>query len=190
MNESTNKKLLRREAEGIRRELAAAQPGAGARIARNFLANVPLAPGSAIAGYVALRGEADPAPLMGRLRASGYAVALPRVAGRNRPLAFHLWPHEAKPAAGPYGVLEAAPDWPAVRPHVLLVPLLAFDAEGYRLGYGGGYYDRTLRGLRASGSVLAVGIGFSGQEMVLPHDPTDEKLDWMVTEKDAARFER
>ena len=87
-------------------------------------------------------------------------------------------------------MMEAPPGWPLVVPTVLLIPLLGFDKEGYRLGYGGGFYDRTLRSLRAHMSVLAIGIAFSGQEMVLPHDEYDERLDWIVTEKTAQNFAR
>ena len=85
--------------------------------------------------------------------------------------------------------MEAAPNWPLVLPDILLVPLLGFDKQGYRLGYGGGFYDRTLRSLRQRESVLAVGIAYAGQEMTLPHDENDERLDWIVTEKYARKFE-
>ena len=86
--------------------------------------------------------------------------------------------------------MEAAADWPSIIPDVLLIPLLGFDKNGYRLGYGGGFYDRSLHSLRMRASVLAVGIAFAGQEMVLPHDERDERLDWIVTEKNSWQVER
>jgi 5-formyltetrahydrofolate cyclo-ligase len=76
-----------------------------------------------------------------------------------------------------------------VEPSVLIVPLLAFDARGYRLGYGGGFYDRTLEGLRARGPVLAVGFAFAAQEVAeVPTDATDQRLDAVVTERGVTVF--
>jgi 5-formyltetrahydrofolate cyclo-ligase len=90
---------------------------------------------------------------------------------------------------GAYGLLEAAPDWPLAQPDIVLVPLLAFDADGFRLGYGGGYYDRSLLALRQTGKVTAVGLAYDGQRIAhIPSDATDEKLDWVVTEKSARKF--
>ena len=86
-------------------------------------------------------------------------------------------------------LFEAARDWPQAEPDVLIVPLLAFDALGYRIGYGAGFYDRTLRGLRAQRNVLAVGYAFAGQEVAeVPHHEGDERLDGVVTEAGARRF--
>ena len=78
-----------------------------------------------------------------------------------------------------------------LRPSLLLVPLLAFDRSGHRLGYGAGYYDRTLDGLRAGGAVLAVGVAFAAQEMpAVPVDGHDERLDWIVTERETLRIRK
>jgi 5-formyltetrahydrofolate cyclo-ligase len=74
-------------------------------------------------------------------------------------------------------------------PSVLIVPLVAFDRRGFRLGYGGGFYDRTLEGLRARGPVTAIGFGFAAQEMAeVPIEPTDQRLDLIVTERSVLRF--
>ena len=184
------KKILRREARALRIALAASAPKASEAMAENFLREVPIASGATIAGYIAAHGEADPLPLMERLRAKGHPIALARVEGKALPLTFRLWREGMAPVAGAFGLSEAAPDWTEVRPEIVLVPLLGFDRLGHRLGYGGGFYDRTLRALRAHGTVLAAGIAFAGQEMILPHDANDEALDWIVTEAYAREFER
>ena len=91
---------------------------------------------------------------------------------------------------GVWGIAEPKPDKPALEPDILLVPLLAFDAAGWRLGYGGGYYDRTLRGLRARKPVVAVGIAFDEQQVdAVPHLDYDERLDWVLTPSGAIRSE-
>ena len=135
------------------------------------------------------RGEADPTALMKRLSEAGSSLALVRTAGKAQPLHVHLWQGADAPVKGAFGIMEAASDWPSVTPDILLVPLLGFDKHGYRLGYGGGFYDRTLQSLRMRATVLAVGIAYAGQEMILPHDENDERLDWIVTEKYARKFE-
>ena len=192
MSVSDEKKMLRRNAETVRAALALDAPEAGPAIADHFFCALELAQLLTIAGYIPTRNEADPLPLLTRLRAQGFAVALPRVTAENTELDFHLWPEGAAPARGAFGLQEADRDWPRATPDILLVPLLAFDAEGYRLGYGGGFYDRTLRARRAARAVLAVGIAFSGQKhpAALPRDDYDEPLNWVVTEKDALKFER
>jgi len=190
MNISGEKALLRRGALIARANLVSSPADAAQAIAGNFLKAIALPPNSVVAGYVAARGEADPLPLMKALRMQGHRLALMRVAGKALPLECHYWSEGDHPAQGAYGLLEASSDWPLASPDVVLVPLLGFDCEGYRLGYGGGFYDRTLQRLRARGSVIAAGIAFSGQEMILPHDENDEALDWVVTEHDARKFER
>ncbi|MBO6633808.1 5-formyltetrahydrofolate cyclo-ligase [Parvibaculum sp.] len=157
------------------------------RIADHFLSAIPLEPTDCIAGYVAFGSEADPSELLSRLSVAGYSCALPRVAVRNRPLTFKCWRPGDPLIGGLHGTREPLPDALDCRPDIVVVPLLAFDAEGRRLGYGGGYYDRTLATLRAEGRrILAVGVAFSAQEAQdLPEDKFDERLDWVVTEADA-----
>jgi 5-formyltetrahydrofolate cyclo-ligase len=184
-----SKEELRQQARARRAGLKIAAPDAARAIAKNFISSLKLYSNVVIAGYVAAHDEIDPGELIKALRWRGAMIALPRVVEKGGPLAFHRWDQKAAPVKGAYGLFEAAPDWPLIRPDVMLVPLLAFDPEGYRLGYGGGYYDRSLRALRDSKSVLAVGLAFAGQEITdLPHDATDEKLDWLVTEKSARKF--
>lgn len=183
------KSELRRQAEAKRNLLHVGGAKAGISIAAHF-ATIPI-PASAIVGvYVPIRSEADSLSVVRKLRAKGHKIALPRIHEKNQPLHFHEWPENKAPMEGSYRLPEPAPDWPDVTPDVILVPLLAFDAKGHRLGYGGGYYDRTLSTLRASGTVLAVGIAFAGQEVdALPADTNDQKLDWVVTETASRKFE-
>jgi 5-formyltetrahydrofolate cyclo-ligase len=110
------------------------------------------------------------------------------IIGTAMPLRFREWSPGAKMVEGAFKALIPE-DGVWVEPEVLIVPLLAFDARGYRLGYGGGFYDRTLEGLRARGPVLAVGFAFSAQEVAeVPIDATDQRLDVMVTEKGVTVF--
>lgn len=189
---SAASKHLAREAAKRRRDAAhaALAASAPALIARHFLSAVPLPPESSIAGYAAIGSEADPAELLRQLDAAGHVCSLPAVETRQAPLVFRRWRPGERLVPGDHGTRAPAPGAPLCHPGILLVPLLAFDGAGRRLGYGGGYYDRTLAALRASGSaVLAVGVAFSAQEAQdLPEDDFDQRLDWIVTEKEARRF--
>jgi 5-formyltetrahydrofolate cyclo-ligase len=131
-----------------------------------------------LAGYMALGDELDP---LAAMQAHSGPVCVPVVQGKGRPLVFHRWTPEAPMVTGAFKVRVPAVADP-ITPDVLLVPMLAFDAHGYRLGYGGGFYDRTLAGLRAHGRVLAVGFAYDAQELALvPTNATDEPLDMIVT---------
>ena len=190
MDVAETKKVLRAEALERRAELLKSVPDASRHMAENFLAHIPMSGGTTVSAYVAIGEEADPAPLIRALRARGHAIALPRVVKKGAPLAFHLYAKDAPLMPGPFGLSEPAPDWPRTVPGVLVVPLLAFDGQGNRLGYGAGFYDRTLRELRVRGIVLAVGYALSGQEVAnVPHHAGDERLDWIVTERGARKFE-
>jgi 5-formyltetrahydrofolate cyclo-ligase len=134
--------------------------------------------GRVLSGYMPMRTEIDCLPAMA---AHDGLVGVPVILGQGQALAFRAWSPGAAMTDGPFGAqVPAAGPW--VLPEVLIVPLLAFDAQGYRLGYGGGFYDRTLQGLRGNGPVLAVGFGFDAQEVAqVPREPTDERLDLIVT---------
>lgn len=152
-------------------------------VRERVLAEVPL-PDGAVAGYWPLGSELDILPLLLHFHGAGRVAALPVSGPRGTPLTFRAWAPDAPLREGRFGIREPADDAPVVVPAVLLVPLLAFDRQGHRLGYGAGYYDRTLAGLRAGGAVLAVGIGFAGQQVAsVPHGPYDQPLDWIVTER-------
>ncbi|MGR3495565.1 5-formyltetrahydrofolate cyclo-ligase [Citreimonas sp.] len=137
--------------------------------------------GACVSGFLPIRTEIDPRPAMARAARHG-PVCVPVIEGRGLPLRFAHWTPDTPLVAGPFGAeIPADPDY--VEPDVLIVPLLAFDRAGNRLGYGGGYYDRTLAELRARGPRTAIGFAFAAQETAdLPLEPTDQPLDMIVTE--------
>ena len=188
------KSLLRTKVRDLRR--AAWRDGGAAsavRLKDNFTAAMAAMdfppPGAAVAGYWAAGGEMDLGPLLAHLDGAGYACALPVVAARRAPLVFRRWRPEMELIEGPLGIGQPGPEAAELRPRVVLCPLLAFDGEGFRLGQGGGYYDRALGALRAAGPVAAVGIAFAVQQVeAVPRDRRDQRLDWAVTEQGAIRF--
>jgi 5-formyltetrahydrofolate cyclo-ligase len=146
------------------------------------LAQMPDAP---LAGYMPMRSEIDPLPVMAAHRGP---VGVPVILAPATPLQFHLWTPESDMVAGEFGARIPARGQVMV-PQVVIVPLLAFDARGFRLGYGGGFYDRTLAQLRAAGPVLALGFAFGAQEVPeVPIDAFDQRLDMIVTETGVRRF--
>lgn len=146
-------------------------------------------PGMPVAGYWPVRDELDVRGLLADLAAGGADVALPVIAAPDRPLGFRRWRPGDVLASGEFGIATPPLDARPIVPQLLIVPLLAFDRAGYRLGMGRGYYDRTLRALRAGGPTVAVGVAFAAQEVAeVPHDGFDERLDWVVTERGARRF--
>ena len=168
--------------EARARASASAGAAAGPKLAAiglDFLGMEPMA----VSGFTPFADEIDVVPLMARLAGERWRTALPVVAGRNLPLTFRAWAPGEPTVAGAWSIpvpLETAPE---VEPDVLIVPMLAFDGAGYRLGYGGGFYDRTLSRLRAIKPVVAVGAAFAGQEMAqVPRGAHDEPLDWILTE--------
>jgi len=147
--------------------------------------------GTVVSAFWPMAGELDLRPLLEALHDRGCVCALPVVAGRNLPLVFRTWEPGVALVTSRFGIAEPAPDRPAVRPRHALVPLLAFDDEGYRLGYGGGFYDRTLALLRGDGAgpLVAIGVGLEAQRRpALPREPFDQRLDWLVTEEAVRRF--
>jgi 5-formyltetrahydrofolate cyclo-ligase len=179
---AVQKQALRQVARERRRTLMC--PGFAAEIARHADA-LGIAPGAVVGGYHALPDEADPALLLEQLAVLGCRVAFPRVAGKGLTLEFHFVPDGEGLAPATFGIHEPQATWPRAVPDILLVPLLAFDAAGHRLGYGGGYYDRTIAGL----AVPAIGIAYSGQQVAsLPFGAHDRTLDMVLTEQGIRRF--
>jgi 5-formyltetrahydrofolate cyclo-ligase len=181
-------KAAARKAAFARRRAAAEDTAAAQAAQAHLLAHLQDSGAGVISGYMKIRTEIDPLPVMTRLHALGRRICVPVIEGAERPLAFREWRPGARMVAGPFGaVVPASGDW--LEPTALIVPLLAFDARGYRLGYGGGFYDRTLEGLRGRGPVEAVGFAFAAQEAAeVPVEPTDQRLDLVVTEGGPRRF--
>lgn len=195
MSEATDtteaKRRCRAEAELRRRHAALADDGtAGTRIAEAVLASALVPAGAPVSGFWPIGDEVDALTALRALAARGHTVALPVVVGRGWPLVFRRWVEGDNMASGPFGIREPLDSAPEIAPRVLLVPLLAFDRDGFRLGYGGGFYDRSLAGLRQRGHALAVGVAWAGQEVpAVPHDAHDQRLDWIVTERELIRIE-
>lgn len=176
------KQELRRAARQRRKGLV--KPSFANQIAA-YAAELDIATGAVVGGYHALADEADPAQLLANLKERGCQIAYPRVVAKDLPLQFHGVPDGQILMPGAFGVLEPSRDWPRFTPSLLFVPLLAFDRQGYRLGYGGGYYDRTLAHLR----VRSIGIAYAGQEVAsLPREPHDMALDAIITETGIKHF--
>ena len=172
----------------LRAELAHVQSDF-ARAPAAHVAALHIADSSVVAGYVAIRDEADPHVILQQLVLQNCTLAYPRVVAKGEPLAFHRWAPGQEWRNGAYGILEPAKDWPLAYPKTLLVPLLAFDRRGHRLGYGGGFYDRTLDFLRANSTVRAIGVAYAGQEVdALPREAHDHPLDAVITEQGVRSF--
>lgn len=172
-------KSAARSAAFARRKAAHQPVGATAGYLSEVLAGYRGVP---LAGYMAMRTEIDPTPAMAEATAHG-PVGVPVIMGAARPLQFRVWEPDCALIDGEFGAkIPAAGDW--MIPQIVIVPLVAFDRQGGRLGYGGGFYDRTLEQLRALGPTLAIGFAYAAQEdAVLPLEPTDQPLDLIVTEQ-------
>lgn len=187
MPELIEEKRRLRDAAIARRDRTAAEiGGCGDALAAVFAAAVTVPDGAVVSGFFPFGNEIDVMPLLARLRAAGHEIALPVVTPRGEPLVFRRWRPADAMARGPFGIRQPRDDAPVLVPDLLLVPLLAFDRRGRRLGYGGGYFDRTLAGLRAQGRPLAVGVAFAAQEVdAVPVADYDQPLDWVATEREA-----
>ena len=174
---------MRREAAAMRKQLAAENPDADTALARHADAIIRLAGGGAVAGYLPIRSELSPLPLIAALAGRGVVTAMPMTPPPRNPLIFHRWNPGDALQDGPFGTQQPPPDLPVIVPRLVLTPMLAFDDAASRLGYGGGFYDRTLAGIRADGqTVTAIGIAFDGQQVAsVPTGPYDMPLDGVLT---------
>ncbi|MCP5368019.1 MAG: 5-formyltetrahydrofolate cyclo-ligase [Hyphomicrobiales bacterium] len=181
------KQLLRTAARGRRRDLdPAAREAAAGRLARRFVEALPaMCPGpgpQVVAAYWPHGSEIDTRPLLATLHAMGHLCCLPVVVARAAPLAFRRWVPGAALRPGALDI-PVPVDGAQVTPRVIAAPLLAFDEDGYRLGQGGGFYDRTIADLRAAGDLVVAGVAFEAQRVdAVPRDGHDQRLDWLITD--------
>jgi 5-formyltetrahydrofolate cyclo-ligase len=188
---ATPKAELRREALARRDALPAAERAQAAETiaARTF--PVAIASGVIVAGFMPMKSEINPLPLMRTLAAAGARLALPVVAGPGKPLIMRAWGFGEPLVAGVWGIREPAPAAPEVAPDMVIVPLLAFDRAGQRIGYGAGYYDMTIAALRVRQAVVAIGVAFAAQEIAaVPATPRDAPLDLVLTEREVIDLRR
>jgi 5-formyltetrahydrofolate cyclo-ligase len=182
---ATAKDALRREAVVRRDGLPAEERKAAAEAIAARAFPLAIVPGAVVSGFMPLKSEINPLPLMQKLAEQGAQLALPAIAGRGKPLTMRAWQFGAALDRGQWGIREPKADAPEVDPDILLVPLLAFDRKGFRIGYGAGYYDMTIHRLRGLKPVTAVGIAFAAQEVPdVPTTPRDERLDLVLTERE------
>ncbi|MCE8009357.1 5-formyltetrahydrofolate cyclo-ligase [Aestuariivita sp.] len=183
---ATAKAALRKLAFGRRKAAHASQAPGMAALLSGVLAGYRGVP---LAGYMPIRTEIDPLPAMAEAAAHG-PVGVPVIQGTGQPLRFCRWEPDAPMTEGPFGARIPLVH-EVIEPEILIVPLVGFDSSGGRLGYGGGFYDRTLEGLRARRATLAIGFAYTAQEMqTIPVEPTDQPLDMIVTEREVRRIPR
>ncbi len=186
---ATEKAVARVEAFRRRAELDAKTRIEAAKRLCKHAADLPLPPGSTVAGYWSIRDEIDPRPLLDGLRQNGHILCLPVVNGET--LTFREFVRGAPLVPAGFGTFGPDDTARTIRPNVVLLPLAGFDRYGVRLGWGKGHYDRALATLHdrehgAQSSVLFVGLGFAVQEFEqLPRAPHDVLLDWVLTEVEA-----
>ncbi len=188
MTDIAAEKSAAREAGYLRRK--AAFDAAGDVVERAtalLLSEIGPAAGKIVSGYLPIRTEIDPRSAMKALHASGARLCVPVIEERGKPLLFREWTPKAQLVAGPFGArVPESGAW--LEPEILITPLIAFTRSGHRLGYGGGFYDRTLAMLAAQRPTRALGFAFAAQEVdALPLEPTDIRLDAIVTERELVR---
>jgi len=182
------KAALRKHSHAARAALSPAERAEAAQaVARAFFDEIAYAPEDVIAGYWSIRDELDCQPILVRLMDSGQKVVLPVVLGGDAPLDMRVWEPDQPLYEAGFGTLAPADHAPRARPDLMLVPLLGFDKAGTRLGYGGGYYDRTVAAMRRK--PLLVGLAFAAQEVArIPREPHDIPLDAVITEQGVRFF--
>ncbi len=148
-----------------------------------FLSAVQVKQDAIVSVYYPVKSEIDPSPIVEKLWGRGVTVCLPIINADRRDLSFSKWDKSTKLVHASFGVFEPEDKTPLLEPDILIIPLLAFDQTGNRMGYGQGHYDETLRILRAKKDVLAVGLAYAEQAVLLalPAEPHDQKLDMVVT---------
>jgi len=175
------KDAARKAAKARRKVARTAQPDAAARAMAVFLDSIPVGPQDIVAAYRPIFSELDPTPLMAALHERGISLCVPVIMGQAQPLTFRLWTPDTPMEVGAFGA-EIPVDPTESTPTIVIAPMLAYDRALWRLGYGGGFYDRTLEGLRERGAVRAYGYAYAAQAMeAVPIEPTDQRLDGVIT---------
>jgi 5-formyltetrahydrofolate cyclo-ligase len=180
---------LRHHFKAVRDTAAAECNDAAISAVQHFQSTIKIPEDAVVAGYWPMRNEFDPRPLMVMLGEAGHTLALPVVTGKDLPLVFRDWTPGNVLVEGGFGTQVPPASAREVVPDLALIPMLAFDTDGYRLGYGGGFYDRTLSGVPMRDQTVAVGLAFAAQETeFLPREAHDQKLHWIVTEQGTRTF--
>jgi 5-formyltetrahydrofolate cyclo-ligase len=176
---------LRRQSRARREALPVMEQSAAAQTIAARGLPIPVPASAVVSGYSPLKFEISPLPLMRRAADAGAQLALPVVQGRGSPLIMRAWSFGEALGSGVWGIREPKPEAPEVFPDILIVPILAFDRAGYRLGYGAGYYDMTITRLHVMKPITAIGIAFAAQEIAeVPKTPRDARLDLVLTERE------
>ena len=176
----------RRAARAARAAAYAKEPDAGRRLVEHFPDSLWPKVRQVVAGYAAIGDEIDPQTLLETFALEQARIALPCVVGKDQPLTFRSWTLDQPLEPGPFGTRQPGADHAELNPSLILVPLVGFDLKGRRLGYGGGFYDRTLEKLKQSGPLTVVGLAYAAQKLAkVPAEAHDIRLDWVVTEQGA-----
>jgi 5-formyltetrahydrofolate cyclo-ligase len=179
---------LRKTSLARRDAIPAETRAAAAQAAAEMPLPVEITPGMIVSAYSPLKSEMNPVPLMRKLADAGAQLALPVVAGPNKPLIMRSYAFGQALNSGVWGIREPFPDAEEVLPDVLIVPLAAFDNKGHRIGYGAGYYDMTINRLRLLKKVVTIGFAYAAQQVaVVPIESHDARLDYMLTEREVIK---
>ena len=183
------KSALRTSAIALRDAMLAAERQAAAEMIAARGLPIEVTPGAIVSGFMPMKTEINPLPLLRKIAGQGAQLALPCIAGRGKALIMRAWKFGDAFKEGQWGIREPMPDAPEVAPDILIVPLACFDRAGHRIGYGAGYYDMTIHVLRAKKKVVAIGVAFAAQEIAqVPATERDERLDFVLTEKEIIAF--
>lgn len=193
MNEDIKTRKNDLRAQALRnRAVLGLDPSGLEKICNHFFENIPLRGDEIIGGYCPKDRELDVTMLLDTLLEKKFKVALPVVEKGNRLLKFAAWDHQTPLVTGAFGIMQPqiTAETQFLEPDIFLVPLLAFDRSGGRLGFGGGYYDTTLAHYKAQKNILTVGIGYAEQACLfnLPAEEHDMKMDWVITQQQAHEF--
>ena len=187
------KNTLRQNATQKRDQLSINDDGMAARMIASQIIMLPELDGDlsvvkTVAGYYPMKSEIDALIILKVLHAAFYPVALPTITSKDSPLEFHGWDLKSSLIDGPFGTKQSSEQ--VVVPEIIIVPLLAFDLKGARIGYGGGYYDRTIEALRKNNpNLITIGVAYEGQKVdAVPTEDHDQTLDMVVTEQKKYRF--